>query len=177
MAEFVPFDPDVHTEEFVQLDTEYNTWQFNQTTEKYRVDALSIVGMTIPEIVDVHLGVLASLRPPDVIFYLLVAEGESVGMGGLRKLSDDVARIMWMYIRTDHRGRGHGRRMFDRLVEDGRKFGYSKLQLRAPKFGKAALHIYKSTGFKEIEEDSENMLPPLHPAFRSQWIDLEKKEL
>lgn len=112
-----------------------------------------------------------------MIFYLLVAEGEAVGMGGLRKLSDDVARIMWMYIRPDHRGGGHGRRMFDKLLEDGRKLGYHTFQLRAPKFGQAALHIYGSAGFKEIEEDSENVLPPLHPAFQSQWIDMEKKEL
>jgi len=177
MAEFVPFDPDVHKEEFVQLDTEYNTWLFDQSIEKYQVDGLSIIGTTITDLVNNHLDVLTRLRPPEVIFYLLVVEGEVVGMGGLRKLNDDAAaRIMWMYVRPDCRGRGYGKRMFKKLVEDGRKLGYSTLQLRAPKFGQAALHIYGSAGFKEIEEDSENLLPPLHRAFQPQWIDMEKKK-
>ena len=176
MVEFVPFDPDVHREEFVQLDTEYNTWLLDQSIEKYQVDGLSIVGMTIPDLINDDLDVLTRLRPPEVIYYLIVVEGEAVGMGGLRKLSDEVARIMWMYLRPDYRGRGYGKRMLNKLVEDGRKLGYSAFQLRAPKFGQAALHIYRSAGFKEIKEDSENVLPPLHRAFQPQWIDMEKKE-
>jgi GNAT superfamily N-acetyltransferase len=177
MAELVPFDPDIHKEEFVRLDTEYNTWLLEQTKEKYQVDIPSTVGITVPKVVEGDLEILTRLKPPEVIFYLVLVDGEIAGMGGIKKLSDEAARIMWMYLRPDYRGKGYGRHLFNRLVEDGRMLGYSLFQLRAPKFGPAALHIYRSAGFRDIGEGADNLLSPLHRVFQPQWIDMEKREL
>lgn len=171
MLELVPFDLNVHMEDFRQLDTEYYMWQ----VEYYPFDAFKKIGRTIEDVVEGDLEVLKGLEPPEGIFYLLNVDGVFAGMGGLRKLDEGVARVMWMYIRPENRGRGYGRQMLNKLLEDGRKFGYSTFQLRPPKFGTAAINLYRSAGFTEID-DSESMLPPLADIWKPYWFDMEKKE-
>ncbi|MCW3989819.1 MAG: GNAT family N-acetyltransferase [Candidatus Bathyarchaeota archaeon] len=174
MAEFVKYDPNVHNEEFRQLDTEYLTWQINQVIEKEQINIES-QHEEIIQAVNRHFNVLASLEPPVGILYLLGVNEEVAGMGGIRKLSDEVARIMWMYIRPIHRGRGYGKQLLNILLENGRNFGYSTFQLAPPKFGHVALSLYRSAGFKEVE-DSEGLLETLQPLYKPYYIVMEKKE-
>jgi len=86
MAEFVPFDLNVHKEVFVKLNVEFITWIADQFRENYQLDSVSNIGQTIPEYVDAHLEDLTSLKPPDGIIYLLVDGGDIAGMGAIRKL-------------------------------------------------------------------------------------------
>jgi GNAT superfamily N-acetyltransferase len=170
MAELVVYDPKVHMEDFRQLDAEYHVWM----DENYAFNLFEN-GPPIETYVTRHLDFLAQLKLPEGIFYLLEVDGEFNGMGGLRKLSDDVARIMWMYIRPKNRGRGYGKSMLIKLLEDGRKYGCIRFQLRPPKFGHAAIGLYRNFGFKEIS-DSESMMPPVLPRDKPYWIDMEKKK-
>ena len=84
MVEFVPFDLNIHKEEYIKLNIELITWIADQFGENYQLDAISIVGQTIPEYVDDHLKDLTSLKPPDGIIFILVVEGDIAGMGALR---------------------------------------------------------------------------------------------
>jgi len=170
MAEFVVYDPNVHMEEFRQLDTEYYIW----LGENYASNPFEH-GQTIENIVNRHINILFNLKPPEGIFYILKVGGDVAGMGGLRKLGEDVARIMWMYIRPRYRGKGYGKQMLTKLLDDGRTLEYTRFQLRPTTFGHVALHLYRSVGFKQIE-DSESMIPPLSPEDKPYWIDMEKKE-
>jgi ribosomal protein S18 acetylase RimI-like enzyme len=131
------------------------------------------LGQTIPEYVDEHLEDLTSLKPPDGIIYFLTVEGDVVGMGALRKLSDETGEIKRMYIRSPYRGRGYGKQMLDKLLEAGREFGCSSFLLETAKFCTAAQHIYKSAGFRERREYPESEVPA---TFRPYWLFMEKKE-
>ena len=164
------YDPNVHMEDFRRLDTDYHIWM----GENYASNPFEH-GQAIENYVNRHIEFLTSLKPPEGIFYLLEVGGDVAGMGGLRKLGENVARIMWMYICPSYRGKGYGRQMLNKILEDGRKLEYIRFQLRPPTFGNVALHLYRSAGFKEIE-DSESMMPPLSPEDKSYWIDMEKKE-
>jgi len=55
MEEFVQIDWNVHKEEYVQLNIEVLTWVADQIRENYQLDAVSIIGQTIPEYVDARL--------------------------------------------------------------------------------------------------------------------------
>lgn len=173
MVEFVQFDPNVHKEIFIRLNVEFITWIVDQYRENYRIDTGSNIGQTVQEYVNAHLEDLTSLRPPDGIIYLLADEGNIVGMGAIRKLSDEVGEIKRMYIRPLYRGRGYGKQMLNRLLDLGREFGCSSFQLETSKFMIAAQYIYKSVGFTEREEYPESETPiPL----RSYQIYMEKKK-
>jgi len=76
LAEFVPFDLNAHKEEFRELNIKLIMWITDQLRKNYQIDAVSVVGQTIPEYVDDHLDELTSLKPPDGIIYLLLVEGD-----------------------------------------------------------------------------------------------------
>jgi len=173
MAEFVPFDLNVHKEEFVKLNVEFITWIADQLRENYQLDSVSNIGQTIPEYVDAHLEDLTSLKPSDGIIYLLVDAGDVAGMGAIRKLSDEIGEIKRMYIRPLYRGRGYGKQMLNRLLEVGREFGCSSFFLETSKFMTVAQHIYESAGFVEREEYPESETPRI---FRSYQVFMEKRE-
>jgi GNAT superfamily N-acetyltransferase len=141
MVEFVQFDLDVHKKEYVKLNVEFVTWIADQLGENYQIDAVSMIGQTIPEYVDAHLEDLTSLKPPDGIIYLLVVEGDIAGMGALRKIGDEIGEIKRMYIRPFYRGRGYGKQMLNKLLEVGRRFGCSSFLLETSKFMTVAQHI------------------------------------
>ena len=173
MVEFVPFNVNIHKEEYRQLNIELLTWVADQLRENYQLDAVSIIGQTVPEYVEEHLEDLTSLKPPDGIIYLLVVEGDTAGMGALRKLGDEIREIKRMYIRPLYRGRGHGKQMLNKLLEAGREFECSSFLLDTAKFMTAALHIYRSAGFKEREEYPESEIPA---TFLPYWLFMEKVE-
>jgi len=173
VVEFVPFDMNVHREEYRQLNIELITWIADQLRKNYQIDAVSIVRQTIPEYVDDHLEELTSLKPPDGIIYLLVAEEDVAGMGALRKLGGGIGEIKRMYIRPVWRGRGYGKQMLNELLEVGREFGCSSFLLETSKFMTVAQHIYRSAGFVGREEYPEIETPTI---FRQYQLFMEKKE-
>ena len=172
MEEFVSFDPDVHMEEFIQMNVDYLTWVSEQLDENYRVDAVSVLGQTIPEWVDDNLEPYISLKPPEGILYILEVDGDVAGMGVLKKLSDGIGEVKRMYNRPQFRRRGYARRMLNKLMEAGREYGISTFRLDTPKFS-VAYHLYRSTGFIEREAYPESEIPPM---FQPYWIWMEKKE-
>jgi len=173
MEELVPFNPDVHTEEFTQMNIEYMTWIFNQLDENYQIDAVSITGQSVPEWVNDNLEPYTSLKPPEGILYILEVDGDVAGMGALKKLSDETGEVKRMYNRPKYRGRGYGRIMLNRLLGEGGKFGCSSFRLDTPKWAHAAQHLYRSTGFTEREAYPGSEIPPMLQPY---WIWMEKKE-
>ena len=173
MEEFVPFDSNVHMEEFTQMNIEYLTWISNHLDKNYQIDAVSVLGQTIPEWVDDNLEPYISLKPPEGILYILEVDGDVAGMGVLKKLSDGIGEVKRMYNRPQYRGRGYGRQMLNRLLKEGRKFGCPSFRLDTPKWAHAAQHLYRSSGFTEREAYPESEIPPM---FQPYWIWMEKKE-
>lgn len=173
MVEFVPFDQKVHKKAFRQLSIEHLTWAVDQLRENYQLDVTSEFGQTVPEYVDEHLEDLARLKPPKGIIYLLVVEGNIVGMGAIRKLRDVIGEIKRMYIRPPYRGRGYGKQLLKTLLKAGREFGCSTFLLDTAKFMTTAQHLYTSAGFQERAEYPESEVPA---TFRPYWLFMEKKE-
>lgn len=173
MVEFVQFDLRIHKEAFVKLNVEFLTWIADQFRENYQLDAVSMVGQTVPEYINAHLEDLTNLKPPDGIIYVLVDGGNIAGMGALRRLRDEVGEIKRMYIRPLHRGKGYGKQMVNELLKAGREFGCSSFFLETSKFMTVAQHIYRSAGFVEREEYPESETPSI---LRPYQMYMEKRE-
>ena len=159
MIEFVPFELNVYREEYRKLNVELINWIADQLRENYQIDAVSMIGQSISEYVNDHLDELASLKPPKGIIYMLVVEGKVAGMGGLKKLSNEIGEIKRMYIRPHYRGKGYGKQILNKLLDVGRDFGCSSFVLETSKFMTAAHKIYKSAGFTERQVYPESETP------------------
>ena len=173
MAEIVPFDTKVHKEEFRQLCLGTFNWHKEQLFDHYQIDTDSVLGKTIPELVEDQLESYLGLKPPEGIVLILEVEGEAAGMIALTKLSDDTGELHRMWNRPKYRGRGFGRKLLNKVLEAGRGLGCSSFKLSTPKFALAAQHLYRSAGFEEGDEYPES---EVHKELRQHWIYMEKKE-
>jgi GNAT superfamily N-acetyltransferase len=176
IAEFLYFDPNVHTDAFRQMYIEWLAGQMDELKEGYGVDFFTIAGRTVEEIVDSSMDKYSSLTPPNGVLIILEVDSNVAGMVALMRLSESRGYINLMYNRSEYRGKGLGKQLLQRLIEEGRKIGVTCFQLRTPIFSHAAHHIYKSAGFKELEEYPESLIPKQSPILKPYSIYMEKKE-
>jgi len=82
-----------------------------------------------------------------------------VGCAGVRPLPDDGAcELKRMYVRAAARGRGFGRALAERAVAEARTLGYRTMRLDTLANMAAAIHVYHSLGFREIDAYRANPL-------------------
>ena len=116
-------------------------------TERIRVE----LGIAVPPDADHPSEVLDGLLAAGGRLYLAEADGEAVGVGGLKRLTETTGEIKRMYVRPDARGLGVGRAIVDRLVADARELGLETVYLESASFMHAAHALYRSVGFMPSE--------------------------
>ncbi len=82
-------------------------------------------------------------------FYVLEHEGRVVGCGGLYPDQRGQGEIRKMYFLPEARGKGHGRAMLVRLLDDARARGFKLVHLQTNKVLSEALALYRRMGFVE----------------------------
>ena len=84
-------------------------------------------------------------------FYVAVANDAVIATGAIRPAPEatDAGEIKRMRVETRFRGKGIGAAMLDRLIADGRIFGYRRLVLDVSLRQRAAQHLYEGRGFVE----------------------------
>ena len=90
--------------------------------------------------------------PPEGRLYLAFVNDQVAGCIALRKLEDDVCEMKRLFLRENARGHGMGNQLIEKLLDDAREIGYTKMRLDTypPKMGKA-VKLYESHGFIPIE--------------------------
>lgn len=102
-------------------------------------------------------------HPPHGRFYLAQVGEQVVGVGCLKKLTKEEAEIQRMYVSKSFRGKGFGRAIAGRLIEDARTIGYRKLKLESLEFLDAAHALYRSIGFHDIDPYADNSMESYQP--------------
>ena len=173
LEKFVQFEPDVHKDEFIQMNIEYISWIADQLSENFQIDAFSMISSSAEERAFSTFEEYRLLKPPNGIVYIFEVNGDIAGMIALRKLSDDVGEIKRMYNRPQFRGRGIGRKLLNQVLEWGRNNGCSIFRLDTANYKSAAQHIFRTSGFKEIGAYPGSAIGPILQPY---WTYMEKRE-
>ena len=96
--------------------------------------------------------------PPFGMIILAKADDEFVGVACLRDLDNFVAEIKRMYVKPNYRGRGLGRKILDKLVNEAKRLNIRFLRLDTVPDMESAMHLFLSNGFYEIEDYGSNPL-------------------
>ncbi len=105
---------------------------------------------------------LASLpgafSPPDGCLLLAESDGQAVGCVALRRHDARTCEMKRMYVKPEHRGRGVGRALGERIIHEAKRKGYQSMVLDTEVSLKTAQQLYDSLGFKLIQKYYE--VPP-----------------
>jgi GNAT superfamily N-acetyltransferase len=88
--------------------------------------------------------------PPRGRLLIALADDEPSGCVGLRPLADDVCEMKRLYLRPSLRGRGAGRLLATRIIEEAKSIGYRRMRLDTLPGMKEAVALYETLGFQRI---------------------------
>ena len=95
-----------------------------------------------------------SYQKPNEVYYVIDHDGEVLGGAGVKQLKDfseDICELQKMYYSPKVRGRGLGKKMIKKCLENAKKLGYKKCYLESASQLKAAIHIYESYEFEHLD--------------------------
>jgi GNAT superfamily N-acetyltransferase len=133
-----------------ELLREYLIWDIGKLREVSGVelDAETYVENTLAEI--------SLYFPPRGRLILARAADRLVGIGFLKPIRAGVCEIKRMYVQPDQRGKGFGKILLARLIDDAKDIGYEKILLDSAIYMTAAHSIYRSMGFTDVDYYSES---------------------
>jgi len=98
--------------------------------------------------------------PPQGRLLLAFKDEEPIGCAALRPFDPlEVCEIKRLYVRPSARGLGAGRALARSIIEEARVIGYRRMRLDAIRSMTAAVRLYGSLGFREIEPYRLNPIP------------------
>jgi len=87
-------------------------------------------------------------------FHVLVdPAGQVVGTVGLYPLDAGRCELRKMYLKTECRGRGFGKRLLCDAITCARELGFTRIELGTNSVLQAASRLYESFGFRSCEPD------------------------
>ncbi len=104
----------------------------------------------------------AKFYPPTGRMYLVEHHGANVGVGCLKRLPSGLGEIQRMYVQPHVRGVGAGRALVNRLLQDARELGYSRVRLESLRALSAAHTLYRSVGFVDIPPYADHSMNAFH---------------
>ncbi len=149
---FHPVESDEDRQQAAVLIREYLEWLNERVQRDYGLE-FDIEAMLASDLASPD-----KFYPPAERFYLAEYGGDVAGVGCLKKLEDGVGELQRMYVPPRFRGKGIGRAILNRLIDDARSIGYRRLKLESLEFLEAAHTLYRSVGFHEIDPYADNSM-------------------
>lgn len=110
-----------------------------------------------------------AFRPPGGRLYLAMEDGEALGCIALQDLGDGVCEMKRLFVAPGHHGRGLGRLLALRVIEEAVAIGYHSMRLDTGPKQAEAQGLYTRLGFRRIDPYYE-----LDPEMRDWLIFMER---
>jgi len=91
------------------------------------------------------------LTPPAGVFLIARIGGQPIGCGALKVKDRNIGEVKRMWVCTDARGLGVGRRILETLEVVAREYGLCTLRLETNRMLKEAQALYRKCGYLEVE--------------------------
>ena len=88
--------------------------------------------------------------PPRGVLLLAKIEGGLAGCVGVRPIDAAICELKRLYVRSDYRGTGMGRRLTETALRAAREMGYKSIRLDTLPQMAAAQRLYEELGFRDI---------------------------
>jgi DNA-binding MarR family transcriptional regulator/N-acetylglutamate synthase-like GNAT family acetyltransferase len=92
----------------------------------------------------------AELRQPLGSFLVASTDGEPVACGAVKLLAPTLGSLKRMWVASEARGLGLGRRMLDALESEARDLGVTTLRLETNRALAEAIQLYQRSGYVEV---------------------------
>lgn len=92
---------------------------------------------------------------PDGCLLIAYDDSEAAGCGALLAINKEVCEMKRMYVRPAFQGKGIGRKIVQRLIEEADNIGYKRIRICLNTFMYTAQALYRSLGFYETEPETE----------------------
>jgi carbonic anhydrase len=156
----------------IDLNAEYLQFVFDGVAQRFGIGLGDIFpGGDIRGYLSEAIGKIVGDGPTQSVFYILEADGQPIGMGGVRRVRDGVAEMKRIYVRDGAKGQGLGRALVERLIADAHGFGYQQMFLDTAPTLTTAIALYERLGFARIPAYPEVEVPAImHP----HWVFMGK---
>src|SRR4051794_28942031 len=104
-------------------------------------------------------GLPGAYAPPGGALLLAWQNDEAVGCAALRPFSDDIGELKRVYVRPAERGTGLGRALVEELLSRAASAGYAAIRLDTLPGMEAAIALYETLGFVDIEPYTQTPVP------------------
>jgi putative acetyltransferase len=131
---------------------------------------------------DVHQAIEAEIAslpgeygPPSGCLLLARVDGAVAGTVALRDCGAGICEMKRLFVVPELHGKRIGRTLVERLLQEARRLGYTRMTLETGPRQLAAQNLYRQLGFQEIEPLDEPDLPP--EVFDQLPADLQRGEV
>jgi len=135
-----------HIDQVRQLFREYETWlDLDLCFQNFEKELAELPG---------------AYAPPTGRLLLALEDDELAGCVALRRLSDEICEMKRLFLRPRFHGKGLGRQLAERIIDEARAIGYQQMRLDtlSEQMG-SAIRLYRALGFTEIAPYYSNPVP------------------
>ncbi len=93
-------------------------------------------------------GLPGPYAPPRGRLLLALIEGRAAGCVALRPLEAEVCELKRLFVRPDYRGRGVGKLLTEKILQEAQGIGYRSMRLDTLPSMQNAIRLYEALGFK-----------------------------
>ena len=147
-----------------ELFWEYLTWANDRNEREFGLR------LDIAKMLEEDLAGLAKFVPPDGRLLLAQNDGLIAGCVCLKKLRPSIGEVKRLYVKPAFRGKGIGKMLVAKLLEEARNVGYEMIRLDSARYMVDAHGLYRSFGFQEIAPYPESEIPKEYHPY---WIFME----
>jgi|SRR5450432_2578376 len=98
--------------------------------------------------------------PPEGRLFLAEHDGQLAGCAALHRLDTSSGEMKRLYIRSNFRGLGLGRKLAERILWEAKSIGFQRIRLdTVAGIMNDAIGLYRRMGFREIAPYRENPIP------------------